>query len=62
MATAIALDSLVVRTMLVPAIMHTLGRANWYLPPWLERRLPHLDLDDDSVPAASELQPVSIGS
>jgi len=46
MATAIALDALIVRTMLVPAIMHTLGRANWYVPRWLERRLPHLDLDE----------------
>jgi RND superfamily putative drug exporter len=62
MATAIALDSLIVRTMLVPAIMHTLGRANWFLPSWLERRLPHLDLDDDSVPAPSELQPAAVGS
>jgi RND superfamily putative drug exporter len=61
MATAIALDSLIVRTMLVPAIMHTLGRANWYLPSWLERRLPHLDLDDDTA-AAPEREPVSVGS
>jgi RND superfamily putative drug exporter len=62
MATAIALDSLIVRTMLVPAIMHTLGRANWYLPPWLERRLPHLDLDDDTATAAPERELVSVGS
>jgi RND superfamily putative drug exporter len=63
MATAIALDSLIVRTMLVPAIMHTLGRANWYLPPWLERRLPHLDLDDTTTTTAEpERQPVLVGS
>ena len=45
MATAIFVDAVVVRTVLVPAIMHTLGRANWYLPEWLSRRLPHLDIE-----------------
>jgi RND superfamily putative drug exporter len=63
MATAIALDSLIVRTMLVPAIMHTFGRANWYLPPWLERRLPHLDLDEATTTTAEpDRQPVLVGS
>jgi putative drug exporter of the RND superfamily len=61
MATAIALDSLIVRTMLVPAIMHTFGRANWYLPTWLERRLPHLDVDDDTARPAPERELVSVG-
>jgi RND superfamily putative drug exporter len=46
--------------MLVPAIMHTFGRANWYLPPGLERHLPHLDLDQDT--AAPERELVSVGS
>jgi RND superfamily putative drug exporter len=49
MATAIALDALVVRTVLVPAIMHTLGRANWLLPAWLNRRLPRLEIEGDAV-------------
>jgi RND superfamily putative drug exporter len=60
MATAIALDALVVRTMLVPAIMHTFGRANWYLPPGLERHLPHLDFDEETATREREL--VSVGS
>jgi RND superfamily putative drug exporter len=60
MSIAIALDALIVRTMLVPAVMHTLGRANWYLPRWLEKRLPHLDLDQDATTSESEL--VSVGS
>jgi RND superfamily putative drug exporter len=47
MAVAIALDALVIRTLLVPALMHTFGRANWYLPRWLDRRLPHVHLDGD---------------
>ena len=64
MATAIALDALLVRTMLVPAVMHTLGKANWYLPPWLDRHLPHLDVEDDSIFTARDPEPelVSVGS
>jgi RND superfamily putative drug exporter len=50
MATAIALDALIVRTVLVPAIMHTLGPANWRLPGWLSRRLPRLELEGEVVP------------
>jgi RND superfamily putative drug exporter len=61
MATAIALDSLIVRTMLVPAIMHTLGRANWYMPRSLERHLPHLDLEDDAPSSAPEAELIPVG-
>jgi RND superfamily putative drug exporter len=46
MATAIFVDALIVRTVLVPAIMHTLGRGNWFLPRWLDRRLPHVELEE----------------
>jgi RND superfamily putative drug exporter len=54
MATAILVDALVVRTVLVPAVMHTLGDANWRLPAWLNRRLPHLDIEGEAV--APELE------
>jgi RND superfamily putative drug exporter len=46
MAAAILVDALIVRTVLVPAIMHTFGRRNWYLPAWLDRRLPHLEIEE----------------
>jgi RND superfamily putative drug exporter len=60
MATAIAVDALVVRTVLVPAIMHTLGAANWRLPGWLNRRLPHLDVEGEAVePPAREEVPIA---
>jgi len=49
MATAIFVDAVVVRTILVPAIMHTFGRANWCLPEWLDRRLPHLDIEGEVI-------------
>ena len=45
LATAIAVDAYIVRLILVPATMKLLGRANWWLPGWLDRILPHLDLE-----------------
>jgi RND superfamily putative drug exporter len=45
MATAIFLDATVVRMVLVPALMQLLGRANWWLPAWLDRLLPRFDGD-----------------
>jgi len=45
LAAAVALDALVVRSVLVPAIMLVLGRSNWYLPRWLDRALPQLSIE-----------------
>jgi RND superfamily putative drug exporter len=42
MASAILIDATVVRMLLVPAIMHWLGKANWWLPKALDRRMPQL--------------------
>ena len=40
LAAAVLVDATVVRLVLVPAVMELLGTANWWLPGWLERRLP----------------------
>jgi putative drug exporter of the RND superfamily len=45
LAVAILLDALLLRTILVPAAMHLLGERNWWLPDWLNRALPHIDVD-----------------
>jgi RND superfamily putative drug exporter len=45
MAAAIFIDATVVRMLLVPAVMHLLGRANWWMPAWMSRRLPHLHIE-----------------
>ena len=45
MAAAIAIDATVVRMLLVPAVMHLLGRANWWLPRSVDRRLPQLRVE-----------------
>jgi RND superfamily putative drug exporter len=45
MAVAVLIDALLIRTVLVPAIMHIIGKANWSLPAALGRRLPRLELE-----------------
>ncbi|MFI7500309.1 MMPL family transporter [Streptomyces sp. NPDC049687] len=45
LAAAVALDAFLLRTALVPAAMHLLGASNWWLPVWLEKRLPHLAVE-----------------
>ncbi|MGV9937973.1 MMPL family transporter [Streptomyces sp. NPDC003401] len=45
LAAAVALDAFVLRTALVPAAMHLLGTSNWWLPAWLDKRLPHLAVE-----------------
>ena len=52
LATAIFLDATVVRMVLVPAVMQLLGDRNWWIPSWLEKVLPTLDVE--KVPAGAE--------
>jgi RND superfamily putative drug exporter len=50
-ASAVFLDAFVIRTVLVPALMHLLGRSNWWLPGWLDRIVPHLNVEPQEPPA-----------
>jgi RND superfamily putative drug exporter len=45
LAAAVLLDAFLLRTLLVPALAHLSGRANWWLPRWLDRILPHLSIE-----------------
>ena len=45
LAVAVLIDATLIRMVLVPATMSLVGRANWWLPGWLDRILPHLDLE-----------------
>jgi RND superfamily putative drug exporter len=45
LAAAVAIDAFVLRTLLVPALMHLLGRANWWLPRRLDARLPRISVE-----------------
>jgi putative drug exporter of the RND superfamily len=51
LATAVFLDATVVRMILVPATMELLGKVNWWLPSWLDRLLPRLDVEGGAHPA-----------
>jgi RND superfamily putative drug exporter len=48
LATAIAIDATLVRMVLVPATMSLLGDANWWLPRWLDRALPVVDIEHET--------------
>jgi RND superfamily putative drug exporter len=54
LSSAIVLDATIVRMVLVPATMALMGRANWWLPRWLDRRLPHLSMEGADVPRQPE--------
>jgi RND superfamily putative drug exporter len=49
LATAILVDATIVRMVLVPATMELLGDANWWLPKWLDRRLPRFHVEGESA-------------
>jgi RND superfamily putative drug exporter len=53
LATAIFLDATIVRMLLVPATMELLGDRNWWLPRWLDRILPNIDVEGHAQDAAS---------
>jgi putative drug exporter of the RND superfamily len=71
LASAVFLDATVVRMLLVPATMELLGDRNWWLPRWLDRILPRIDVEgtgDDTLesieeaePAEEQREPVTVG-
>jgi RND superfamily putative drug exporter len=65
LSSAVFIDAFILRTLLVPALMHWFGRANWWLPGWLDRWLPHLTVEPagEPVPPRPEekREPVPIG-
>lgn len=49
LAFGILFDAFVVRLLIVPAVMTLMGTSAWYLPKWLDRILPNLDIEGESV-------------
>jgi RND superfamily putative drug exporter len=47
---SVLVDALLIRGLLVPALMHLFGRANWALPRWLDRILPSLVVESADEP------------
>ncbi|WP_432121286.1 MMPL family transporter [Streptomyces sp. S1] len=54
LAAAVALDAFVLRTLLVPALMHLLGGANWWLPKGLDRLLPRISIEPPESRATAD--------
>jgi RND superfamily putative drug exporter len=49
-ASAIFIDAFIIRLLLLPAVMHLAGPAMWWMPAWLEKRLPHLNIERPDEP------------
>src|SRR5215218_3806853 len=68
-ASAIFIDAFIIRLLLLPAVMHIAGPAMWWMPEWLDKRLPHFhierpDAEDEppapgATPSEREPEPVS---
>jgi len=55
MAAAVLVDATIIRMLLVPAVMHLLGRANWWLPRGMARYLPELHIEGPPAMSAPPL-------
>ncbi|NJP65778.1 MMPL family transporter [Streptomyces spiramenti] len=53
LAVAVLFDAFVVRMAIVPALLALLGRSAWWLPAWLDRVLPNVDVEGERLTAAS---------
>lgn len=54
---AIFIDAFIIRLLLLPAVMHLAGPAMWWMPSWLEKRLPHLHIERPDEEAGTEATP-----
>jgi RND superfamily putative drug exporter len=65
LATAVFVDATVVRMVLVPATMELLGDRNWWLPRWLGRLLPHINVEREAatpVPVPATIDTIRAGA
>jgi RND superfamily putative drug exporter len=51
LAAAVFLDAIVIRCVLLPAVLELLGEKTWWLPRWLDARLPHVHIEGHSAEA-----------
>jgi RND superfamily putative drug exporter len=54
LAVGVMIDAFVVRMTIVPAVMSLLGRGAWWLPRWLNRALPNVDIEGEKLRAELE--------
>ncbi|MFI6154947.1 MMPL family transporter [Kitasatospora sp. NPDC051170] len=65
LATAVAFDAFIVRMTIVPAVLALLGRRAWWMPRWLDRIVPDVDVEGSKLHAAApeaapEREPVTV--
>jgi putative drug exporter of the RND superfamily len=53
-ASAIFIDAFIIRLLLLPAVMHLVGPAMWWMPAWLDKRLPHFHIERPDEPPSDE--------
>ncbi|GAB3174486.1 RND superfamily putative drug exporter [Micromonospora palomenae] len=58
LAIGVAIDAFVVRMTIVPAVMSLLDRTAWWLPRWLNRALPNVDIEGEGLRAHLDREPV----
>src|SRR5699024_11834306 len=49
LAVGVLLDAFVVRLLLVPSVLHLLGPAAWWVPKWIDRILPNVDVEGTAL-------------
>lgn len=62
LASAVLIDAFIVRLVLVPALMSMLGKANWWLPGWMDRILPRIAIEPGEDEVADDDEPVPAGA
>jgi RND superfamily putative drug exporter len=62
LSTAVFVDATIIRMVLVPSSMRLMGNANWWLPKWLNRIIPNLDIEGESRLPAPEMEVVDESS
>jgi RND superfamily putative drug exporter len=62
LASAVFLDALVVRCLLLPAVLHLVGKRTWAIPGWLDRILPRVNIEGTVLPAQTEAQDAKAGA
>ncbi|PNG93365.1 MMPL family transporter [Streptomyces malaysiensis] len=59
LATAVLFDAFVVRMAIVPAVLALLGKSAWWLPRWLDRALPNVDVEGEGLRKQLESDPAT---
>jgi putative drug exporter of the RND superfamily len=62
LASAVFLDALVVRCLLLPAVLHLVGKRTWAIPSWLDRVLPRVNIEGTVLPAQPDAQDAKAGA